>query len=144
MTHPHTVTVNTRLDDEGTEDEVRVVDSVVFTCTAPADGDCRTCPDCDCESWQWDTMTGAIGPDGIEMPTHDIHGHERIPGRECWLIGWFQNNAAIYNGADRSDTRDDGIPAVDRSGPIRVWFIEEWPEWRWLHSSNTSPNGAES
>lgn len=115
----HTVTITTRVDDEGTEDERRRVDRVSFTCNAGPDADCRRYPDCECESWKWD-----------ETGERDRYGHERIPGQKCWLSDWFDAEAACYVGDDMDDMRDDGVPAIDYSGEIEVVsFAAEFPEW---------------
>jgi len=118
--NPHAVTVTTLVEDEGTEDERRVVDRVTFTCTAPGNDDCRTYPDCDCESWTWN-----------DARTHDQDGHERVPGQECWLAGWFDNEGAIYIGDNYDDMRDDCVPAISRSGPVKTSQGDECPEWEW-------------
>ena len=123
----HTVTVTTRLDDEGTPDEARAVDSVTFTCDAPPEADCRSWPDCGCESWSWD-----------ETGERDTNGHERIPGQKCWLTDWFDAEAAVYVGDDYDDMRDDCIPAVDRTGEITVRWVDEYPEWTFANHSNGS------
>ena len=120
----HSVTVTTRLEDQGTEDERRVVDRVTFTCTAPDTADCRTYPKCDCESWSWN-----------EAGTHDEDGHARVPGQECWIAGWIDNEMGSYTGADADEMRDDYVPAVDRSGPISARSIDgEYLEWNWASS----------
>ena len=121
----HVVTVTTILEDEGTRDERRYVERVVFVCSAPEDGDCRTYPQCDCESWQW-------SPDG----TTDEEGHPRVSGQECWLGSWFENDAAVYGGDDYDDMRDDCVPAVDRSGPIVLTGFTEYPEWRFAEDAD--------
>ncbi|MFE6966859.1 hypothetical protein ACFVAJ_17245 [Agromyces sp. NPDC057679] len=114
----HTVTVTTRPEEAGTPDEYRVVDEVAFTCTAPDDAECRSYPECDCESWTWnDDRTG------------DEWGHPRVPGRQCWLAGWFDAEGAIYAGINGDEMRDDLIPARDFSGPIITTWCHEWVEW---------------
>lgn len=120
----HTVTVTTRLDDEGTEDECRRVDGVRFTCDADAFADCRTYPDCDCEWFHWDENDNM----------RDENGHERLPGQSCWLEAWFDNEGAVYVGDDYDDMRDDCVPPINRSGPIEFRCVEDWPEW-WFSSS---------
>lgn len=119
----HIVTVTTRLDDEGTEDERRRVDEVRFVCTASEDAECRTYPDCDCEYFHWSD----------DLKT-DVEGHLRLTGRECWISGWFDGDGHVYVGADPDDWRDDQVPAVDRSGPIDVRMVsyEEYIEWEWI------------
>ena len=123
VSNHHTVAVTTRLDDEGTEKEQRVVESVKFTCTAPDTADCHTYPKCDCEQWRWD-----------EGKTHDDNGHERVSGQKCWLIDWFDNDdMAVYSGSDADYGRNDYVPAVDRSGAISTQFMEvEYVEWSWV------------
>lgn len=113
----HTVTVTTRVEDEGTEDERRRVDRIVFTCDAGPDADCRRYPDCDCETFVY-----------VNDRNEDTSGHERVPGRSCLLADWFSAEGASYVGDDYDDMRDDGVPAIDRSGPIDVSW-HEWPEW---------------
>ena len=108
----HRVTVATRLEDEGTPDERRYVDRVTLTCDAVPEANCRMYPDCDCEGWPCE--------------------HERIPGQECVLKGWFDAEGAVYAGNDYDDMRDDCVPAVDRSGPIEVKWLDEWPEWTFI------------
>lgn len=125
----HTVTVTTRLDDAGTPDERRRVDEVRFVCTAPEDAECRTYPECDCESWHWN-----------EDRTADEDGHPRVTGQECWLQGWFDAEQGVYTGEDGDDMRDDMVPAIDRSGPITATFLDEWIEWDFmpeLHDSGS-------
>jgi len=119
-TNHHSVTVKTRLDDEGTPDEERRVESVQFVCTAPADADCRTYPECQCETFNW-----------AEDKTRDIEGHPRVSGRDCWMGDWFEAEGAVYVGDDYDDMRDDCIPAIERGGHITVFFQEEWIEWKW-------------
>lgn len=121
----HTVTVTTRLYDEGTEDESRTVDRVTFTCDAPTDADCRRWPNCDCESWSWD-----------DTGTRDENGHERVSGQPCWLSGWFDAEGAVYVGDDYDDMRDDCVPAIDRTGEIVVKFHDEWPEWTFVEPAD--------
>ena len=116
----HTVTVTTKLDGEGTEDESRVVDTVTFACTAPAYADCRKYPECDCERFNWN-----------EARTHDVEGHPRITGRECFIEGWFDSGMAVYEGDDYDDMRDDGVPAIDHTGLITESWMDEWPQWDW-------------
>ncbi|MFC5930901.1 hypothetical protein D6T64_11965 [Cryobacterium melibiosiphilum] len=116
----HTVTVITKLDDEETEDERRVVDTVTFACTAPADAECRSYPNCDCEWFNWN-----------DARTHDGEGHARVSGRECSLQGWFDNGNAVYEGDDSDDMRDDYVPAIDRTGHITTSWMDEWPQWEW-------------
>ncbi|TFD27468.1 hypothetical protein [Cryobacterium cryoconiti] len=121
----HSVTVTTQLDDEGTLDECRRVDQVKFTCTAPAEAECRTYPDsCGCESFAWN-----------EARTHDIEGHPRTIGNECWMQGWFDNEGAVYVGDGVDDMRDDYVPAVNRTGLVVISPIEEWIEWDWFTPS---------
>lgn len=122
----HRVTVTTRVENAGTADERRVVDRVAFECTAPADADCHTYPDCDCESWSWN-----------DEETADQYGHERIPGRKCWLADWFEADGAIYQGEDADDMRDDQVPAVDRTGQISTYFQDEWIEWEFVNEGQT-------
>lgn len=130
-TFHHTVTVTTRIVDEGTEDEQRVVDRVTFKCRAAADADCRTYPDCDCESWSWN-----------DAGTHDEAGHERKPGHRCWLADWFDVDGACYVGDDGDDMRDDQVPAVDRSGPITTTWCEDYIEWDWaVEASEATAHG---
>lgn len=123
----HTVTVKTRLDDEGTEDERRVVDDVTFACSEPFDAECRSYPECDCERFNWN-----------EAKTHDVEGHPRVTGRECSLQGWFENGMAVYVGDDYDDMRDDCAAAVDRTGLITTSWMDEWPEWEWATEEVTA------
>jgi hypothetical protein len=117
----HTVTVTTRLDDEGTEDERRRVDQIKFTCTAAADAECRTYPkDCGCERFVWN-----------EARTHDVEGHARTSGNECWMQDWFDCEGAVFTGDDADDMRDDCAPAIDRTGLITTSWMDEWIEWDW-------------
>jgi hypothetical protein len=117
----HTVTVTTRVEDEGTPNEFRVIESITFKCDAPQDADCRRWPDCGCESWEWN-----------EAGTHDQNEHERVPGQKCWLTDWFDAEGAIYVGDDYDDMRADCVPAIDRTGEITVAWSDEWPEWTFL------------
>lgn len=118
----HSVTVTTKADDEGTPDEHRWVDQIKFTCTASADAECRTYPQhCGCEAFEWN-----------EARTHDVEGHPRTSGNDCWMQDWFDAEGATYIGDDQDDMRDDYVPAVDRSGLIVVSFVEEWIEWDWF------------
>lgn len=121
MSNHHSVTVTTRLEDEGTDDERRCVDTVKFECTAPDNADCRNYPKCDCESFEWN-----------DAETHDTSGHKRVPGRPCWLTDWFDAPAVVYAGVDADDMRDDYAAAVDRTGPITHEFMYgEYVEWDW-------------
>ena len=118
----HSVTVTTKTDDEGTEDECRRVDRIEFVGTAPADEECRTYPEsCGCESFEWN-----------KARTHDMEGHPRTSGNECWMKDWFDAEGAMYDGDDQDDMRDDQVPAIDRSGDIIVSFVEEWIQWDWF------------
>jgi len=122
IAHFHSVTVTTLVDDEGTEDEYRRVDRVKFTCTAAAEAECRTYPKhCGCEAFEWN-----------EARTHDIAGHPRTSGNDCWMQDWFDSEGAVYVGADEDDRRDDYVPAIDRTGLIIVAFSDEWIEWDWF------------
>ena len=132
-TNYHTVTVKTRLDDEGTPDEARSVESVRFNCTAPEGADCRSYPECDCEQFDWN-----------DAKTHDGAGHIRVTGRECFLKGWFDAEGAVYVGPDEDDRRDDYVPAIDRTGLIAVSFTDEWPEWEWATPSTDSETESET
>lgn len=127
-TFHHTVTVTTRIVDEGTENEQRVVDRITFKCRAAADADCRTYPDCDCESWSWN-----------DAGTHDEAGHERKHGRRCWLADWFDADGACYVGEGADDMRDDQVPALDRSGPITTTWCEDYIEWDWAVEASEAP-----
>lgn len=122
----HTVTVTTRVEDEGTEDERRRVDRVVFSCDAAEDADCRRWPDCGCEYWSWD-----------ETGDCDQNGHERIAGQRCWLSSWFEADGAVYVGDDYDDMRDDCVPAIDRAGEITTTWVGDWPEWTFVGSSDS-------
>lgn len=115
----HTVTVTTRLDDEGTEDERRRVDTVTFVCDYPADADCRTYPNCDCERFTHDEND----------PSRDEAGHVLVAGQRCWLADWFDADGAVYVGDDYDDMRDDCVPPINRSGRIEFRGVEGWPEW---------------
>lgn len=124
----HTATVSVVVHEEGTEDEVRAVDSVVFTCTAPEDALCRTYPDCDCEVFSEDH----------DRPGYDQDGHPYVLGRPCWVKDWFDAmpgaEATTYVGADYDDmTSDAQIPAVERTGHVRIiaFDIDTGPEWEW-------------
>lgn len=121
----HVVTVTTTLEDEGTPDERRYVERVVFACSAEPDAECRTYPDCECESWLW-------SDDGKS----DIHDHPRIAGRQCWMTDWFENEGAVYEGSDFDDMRDDCVPAVDRSGPIVFTGFFDYPTWRFAEDAD--------
>jgi hypothetical protein len=119
----HSVTVTTKVEDEGTPDEHRWVDEIKFTCTAAPDAECRTYPEsCGCESFEWN-----------EARTHDVEGHPRLSGQQCWMQDWFDNSpSASYIGDDQDDMRDDYVPATDRTGLIIVTFQDEWIEWDWF------------
>ncbi len=109
----HTVAV--MLDDRGD------VDRVTFTCDAPPDADCRNTPVCDCEAWHWNADK-----------TADEAGHPRVPGQDCWVASWFEGDGAVYAGPDADIfARDDGVPAVERSGLIDVTWNEDYIEWTW-------------
>jgi hypothetical protein len=119
--NPHTVTVTTKLMfDEDLGHVGPVVDTVTFTCTAPPDADCRTYPNCDCESWTYS-----------ESKTRDESGHLRVSGQQCWMVDWFDNGSATYVGLDADDMRDDGVPPIARTGTITRGFADEWVEWDW-------------
>lgn len=125
-TNPHTVTVSTILiPDEDTGGEKRVIHALIFACSAEPEDDCRRHPECDCDVWRWD-----------ETGDRDEEGHERTPGHECWLKGWFDAPCHVYTGSDFDDMRDDCVPAVDRSGPITDRFIEEVLEWKFEEVSD--------
>ncbi|WP_120338112.1 hypothetical protein [Cryobacterium soli] len=127
----HSVTVTTKVEDEGTPDECRRVDEVKFTCTAAMDAECRTYPKhCGCEAFEWN-----------EAETHDIEGHPRVSGNDCWMQDWFDNPGASYIGDDQDDMRDDCVPAIARTGLIIVSFVDEWIEWDWF---TPAPAGSES
>lgn len=122
QTRFHSVTVTTRLDDEGTEDERRTVERITFACTAPEDAVCRTYPhSCGCEVFEWN-----------EAGTHDVAGHPRTTGNPCWMQDWFDAEGAVYSGDDGDDMRDDYVPAIDRTGLVIVSFVDEWIEWEWF------------
>lgn len=124
MSKFHTVTVTTALDDEGTPDESRRVESIKFACSAPPDADCRTYPEsCGCDYFEWN-----------EAKTHDVEGHERVSGKDCWLTDWFANEGAVYTGDDYDDMRDDCLPAIDRTGHIVTTNNDEYVEWEWVDS----------
>lgn len=133
MVEPHVVTVTTHVEDEGTADEWRCVDRVTFRCSADAGADCRTYPQCGCEYWVYDDAE----------PSVDQCGHPRVAGQQCWIESWFENDAAAYVGDDRDDGREDGVPAVERSGPITVQMTQEWPEWEWADvAAHSGADGA--
>jgi hypothetical protein len=127
--NPHKVTVTTKLEfDDDLGEDRPVVDTVTFTCSAPPDADCRTYSNCDCENM-------ACGDD----PTRDESGHLRVSGQPCWMTGWFENDGATYVGVDSDDMRDDGVPAIARTGTITRTFADEWVEWDW-DIYQTAPN----
>ncbi|WP_066298889.1 hypothetical protein [Arthrobacter luteolus] len=89
-----------------------------FECLGSASAACRIYPACDCESWN-EHHAKDYGP-----------GHEPVQQDECWLHGWFDNDAAVYAGEDATDMRDNGLPDVLRQeGTIEYSFCEEWIEW---------------
>lgn len=124
----HMASVRTTVHDPGTEDEVRQIDQVEFTCTAPEDARCRTYPLCDCEMFTEDS----------DNPGFDGSGHPYEPGNECWVKSWFDAEncaeATTYTGADADwDITDSGLPPVDRTGTVKIvgFDIGEGPEWEW-------------
>ncbi|MFD6030495.1 hypothetical protein ACFWE5_07250 [Cellulosimicrobium funkei] len=121
-THLHVVTVTIYPADPDAEDARPTVDRVAFTCSAPDDADCRNTPDCDCEAWYWN-----------DDKTADQSGHPRVPGQPCWVASWFDStDSAVYAGDDMDDrTRDDCVPAIERSGPIDVTWCDGYIEWTW-------------
>lgn len=127
-TRHHTATVCTVVHEAGTEDELRVIDSVEFNCTAPEDASCRTYPDCECETFTEDS----------DNPGFDDSGHPYRPGQGCWVKDWFDAmpnaESTVYVGADGDDSRHDGwLPAIDRTGHVKIVAcdIETGPEWEW-------------
>jgi hypothetical protein len=121
---------------------------VKFACSAPEDGVCRTYPKtahgpdwvgCECEAWfecdeshDEDSECGRTDDD----PTHDQNGHVYEPGQECWVTSWFQagDGNAVYTGPDGDESRDDCVPAVARTGPVDISFVEgEYVEWVWYY-----------
>lgn len=124
----HHVAVSISVDDAGTADEYRRVDTVRFTCTAPADAACRTYPEnCDCERWYYDAA-------GVP----DDAGHIRASGQPCWLTDWFESGMAVYVAADYDDMRDDAVPAIERSGNITISYGDEWPEWQFVETEGAA------
>lgn len=115
----HLVTVTT-----ATEDDWAYLESIEFTCTAPENADCRTYPDCGCE-----TFTEG------DQAAHDAAGHPYVPGRECWVKTWFDASpgaeCTIYVGGDGTYDTDCGVPLVERSGHVEVVGFDVAPEWRW-------------
>ena len=84
-----------------------------FVCHGDRDSDCHSYPDCDCESWG------------------DDHEHPFVPHDECWMQGWFDNNAIEYLGVD-GDVRNYGYePPAHRSGKITANFEGDYIEWDW-------------
>lgn len=107
----HTVTLTREVADEGTEDEFVDV-HVAFTCTAGEDAGCRRYPDfCDCEFFIVDKND----------PDHDTGGHVILNGQECWLKGWFDNDAVFYVGDDASHL-EHRAPLIEKTGRIKVEF----------------------
>lgn len=121
----HRVTVTlAEPDEDGWRDDP----VVTFTCTAPEDAECRVYPECDCE---WFTINKG----------HDEAGHPVVAGRECWVCGWFDFGAAWYTG---SDSDDDCLPTVERSGSILVSLDEDHVEWTWSAETLMAELSAES
>lgn len=134
IAHFHSVTVTTAVDDEGTADEYRIVDRVKFTCSAPPEAECRTYPKhCGCERFEWN-----------EARTHDVEGHPRTSGNDCWMQDWFDSEGAVYQGNDGDDMRDDCVPAIDRTGLVIVTFSDEWIEWDWFTPTTDSETESET
>lgn len=128
-THVVTVTVDDR-DEEWPDVEVRMV------CTAPPDAECRTYPVCDCEVFSvCEDPEEHAEREHTATGRHDEEGHPYEPGRDCWVKSWFDlgDEGHVYVGADANDARDDGVPAVVRSGEVDVTgFVPEgYVEWQW-------------
>lgn len=106
--HYVTLTPKTHLD--GTE----LPSDLKFECRGDSSSDCHIYPACDCEYWD------------------DDHAkeHPRVPHDECWLQGWFDNDATSYEGDDFNDMDDCGVPCgVSRSGPIKTSFEVDYVGW---------------
>lgn len=94
-----------------------------FECQGSASAACHIYPACDCESWN-DDHAKDYGP-----------GHEPVQQDECWLQGWFDNDAAVYAGEDATDMRDNGLPdTLCQEGAIEYSFCDEWIEWSFAAS----------
>jgi len=89
-------------------------EELTFTCTAPPDAECRTYPDCECESWE---RAGDV----------DQNGHPYTSGQECWLQGWFDNGGIEYTGPDA----EDGQPTIERTGAVEHEFAYDYVQWQW-------------
>lgn len=118
----HTVTVMVEYLDADDPDDVEV--TVEFTCTAPADADCRTYPaSCGCEYFTTD-------PDN---PGFDAEGHEYEPGQKCWVQDWFEagDETACYTGEDLDEFNPHYVPTTAQTGHIDVTFADDDIEWDW-------------
>lgn len=114
--HRVTVTV-TPADDPEDRPEV----DIRFACTAPEGAECRTYPDCDCESFT----------EG-DVPGHDGSGHPYIAGRQCWLADWFDGNGAVFDGPDSELWEDHEHPAIARAGTIDVQWECDYINWHFV------------
>lgn len=110
---------------EPDEDGWRSTPTIEFDCDAPEDAECRTYPDCDCETFTKDGQG------------NDVAGHPCVAGQECWLQGWFDNTEPDYTGTDS----EDGFPTIANSGPIVTEFAGDYVEWRW--ADDKDPDGTD-
>lgn len=97
MSAAHTVTVT--LDKRSESRDVK------FTCSGDRSSECHIYPDAD----EWE----------------EGDGQERTPHEECWLQGWFDNDAYSYFGPDAiDDGGQEGVPLADRSGEIEFEYYQ--------------------
>ena len=134
--HMATVVASTDPDDPYSPP---TVDDITLKCSAPPDAECRTYPDCPCE--QFAECDGKGDKEGhAECPPspHDRFGHAFESGRDCWIKQWFDvgPEAHCYVGDDATDGECPHVPAVARTGLIKVVGFDEWPEWEWSEDRN--------
>lgn len=79
--------------------------TVKFECRGDRDSSCHLYPDCECEGWC------------------EGHEHPSVAHDECWMQGWFDADAACYEGPDSYDMHDNCVPAdMNRSGEIEAHY----------------------
>lgn len=102
--HLHAVTITG--DDEHPKIE--------FTCHGDRDSECRSYPDCDCETW-----------------IRGEHEHEFVPHDTCWMKTFFDNpDDGGLEPMPEYLADDDIHPGM--SGPITTHFNGEWIEWEFI------------
>jgi hypothetical protein len=99
----HYVTVTPgRADEDGWRYEEA---AVKFECRGNQDSKCHSYPACECEYWD------------------DDHEHPFVKHDECWMQGWFDNAAHVYEGPDRNDMDDNCVPRdMQRSGAVSASY----------------------